>query len=202
MKKILTKIAVILMYLLFLLYMTGFEWRKMFDFKSLCSVAIGMCLLSLPAWLRAPEKKLRPETLSWNALFAAYIAAAVFLLQRLGAGIAPEHVTEEIAAGCRPILYGLLFYVMFHREEDEKKEPSCEEKEEARSHTAEELCGIFREKGLTAREAEVARLLYLNYTNKMIASELYISEATVKKHVTHILEKLELQSRTEIRDRL
>lgn len=42
---------------------------------------------------------------------------------------------------------------------------------------------------LTGREKEVAWLLYLGYTNRQIADELYIAETTVKKHVTHIFEK-------------
>lgn len=43
--------------------------------------------------------------------------------------------------------------------------------------------------GLTDREAEVARLVSQELSNKEISSRLYISDTTVKKHITHILEK-------------
>ena len=43
--------------------------------------------------------------------------------------------------------------------------------------------------GLTDREAEVARLVSCELTNKVIGEMLYISDSTVKKHITHILEK-------------
>ncbi|NMA66053.1 MAG: response regulator transcription factor [Clostridiaceae bacterium] len=50
---------------------------------------------------------------------------------------------------------------------------------------------------LTERELEVLKLLGQGYSNKQIANELFISEHTVKKHVSSILEKLELSHRTE-----
>ena len=50
---------------------------------------------------------------------------------------------------------------------------------------------------LSPREEEVLHLISLGLSNAAIASELYISEATVKVHVRHILEKLGARSRTE-----
>jgi two-component system NarL family response regulator len=50
---------------------------------------------------------------------------------------------------------------------------------------------------LTARELEVLKLVAQGMSNKEIATELYISENTVKNHVRNILEKLHLHSRME-----
>ncbi len=50
---------------------------------------------------------------------------------------------------------------------------------------------------LTERETEVLRLLALGYANKQIAQTLHIGETTVKSHVSHILEKLGVPSRTQ-----
>ena len=50
---------------------------------------------------------------------------------------------------------------------------------------------------LTDREAEVLRLLARGKANKQIASSLYVSEKTVKAHVSRILMKLGVQSRTQ-----
>jgi NarL family two-component system response regulator LiaR len=47
------------------------------------------------------------------------------------------------------------------------------------------------------RETEVLRLLARGKTNKQIASELYMEEHTVKAHVSSILMKLGVQSRTQ-----
>jgi DNA-binding CsgD family transcriptional regulator len=51
---------------------------------------------------------------------------------------------------------------------------------------------------LTRRETEVLALLTQSKSNKEIASVLFLSEATVKVHVRHILRKLGARSRTEV----
>ena len=53
------------------------------------------------------------------------------------------------------------------------------------------------EEGLTPRELEVIALLAEGLPNKLIASDLGISEHTVKFHVNAILNKLGVHSRTE-----
>ena len=50
---------------------------------------------------------------------------------------------------------------------------------------------------LTERETEVLRLLAQGQSNKQIAHSLHISEKTVKTHVSNILSKLGVQSRTQ-----
>jgi DNA-binding NarL/FixJ family response regulator len=50
---------------------------------------------------------------------------------------------------------------------------------------------------LTTREQEVFRLIANGLSNPEIAQELYISDTTVKTHVTHILQKLNLRDRVQ-----
>ena len=50
---------------------------------------------------------------------------------------------------------------------------------------------------LTPREKEVLRLIATGASNREIAQTLYISEGTVKNHVTNILTRLELRDRTQ-----
>lgn len=51
--------------------------------------------------------------------------------------------------------------------------------------------------GLTGRELEVLKLLSRGYSNAKIGQKLFISEGTVKKHITSILGKLCLENRVE-----
>jgi DNA-binding NarL/FixJ family response regulator len=50
---------------------------------------------------------------------------------------------------------------------------------------------------LTSREKEVLQLISQGYNNREIATELYITERTVKNHVNSILRRLNLRDRTQ-----
>jgi DNA-binding CsgD family transcriptional regulator len=56
--------------------------------------------------------------------------------------------------------------------------------------------GEAGEHGLTHRELEVLRLVAAGRTNREIADALFISIPTVKRHLTTILGKLGVPSRT------
>lgn len=87
---------------------------------------------------------------------------------------------SEIVAGrlaCPPEISGGLLRALF------RMEPSSNE-----SHL---------DIALTRRECEVLELLGRGFSNKEIADELCLSVATVKHHVHHVLEKLQLQRRAQ-----
>ncbi|HEY2938096.1 MAG TPA: response regulator transcription factor [Gaiellaceae bacterium] len=50
---------------------------------------------------------------------------------------------------------------------------------------------------LTDRELEVLKLVAQGHSNAQLAATLFLSEATVKTHVTHILAKLNLRDRVQ-----
>ena len=50
---------------------------------------------------------------------------------------------------------------------------------------------------LTPRQIQLLRLVAMGYTNGQVARRLSISEATVRKHLEHIFERLQADSRTE-----
>jgi len=50
---------------------------------------------------------------------------------------------------------------------------------------------------LTPRETDVLRLISVGASNKEIASRLYLSEGTVKNHISRILSRLNLRDRTQ-----
>lgn len=56
----------------------------------------------------------------------------------------------------------------------------------------------IRRTGLSAREYEIVELIAQGFGNKEIAAKIYISEGTVRNHVSVILQKLILKNRTQI----
>lgn len=87
---------------------------------------------------------------------------------------------SEIVAGrlsCPPEISGGLLRALFRRE----------------THSEETDVAL----ALTRRESEVLELLGRGFSNKEIANELCLSVATVKHHVHHVLEKLQLERRAQ-----
>ena len=78
--------------------------------------------------------------------------------------------------------------------------PAEEHKSPVESHEIFEH--MMHECGLTNREAEIAWLLYRGYTNRQIGEELFIAETTVKKHVSHVYEKMQVSGRKEFREKV
>jgi DNA-binding CsgD family transcriptional regulator len=58
------------------------------------------------------------------------------------------------------------------------------------------------QRGLSRREAQVARLAAGGHTNKAIAAELVVSERTVENHLYRVFSKLGVSSRRELADTL
>lgn len=65
----------------------------------------------------------------------------------------------------------------------------------SQSNIPQELSVAFQ--SLSPREKEVLSLIAKGANNKEIAQELYISERTVKAHITRILSQLDLRDRTQ-----
>jgi DNA-binding NarL/FixJ family response regulator len=55
---------------------------------------------------------------------------------------------------------------------------------------------------LTEREQEIAALVAEGWTNRQVATRLFISEKTVETHVSHILAKVGVQTRTGLAARV
>lgn len=131
-----------------------------------------------------------------------FLIGVISMLYRLDL---PSTIGPVLALGCLSLLYALIFALLLSplqmrlRQSLTALETVSDEKEQPdRRPEDQKIYFLLRSKGLTDREAEVARLIGQGGTNKELAEELCISEFTVKKHVTHILEKLQLDNREAI----
>lgn len=60
------------------------------------------------------------------------------------------------------------------------------------------LKDILTQKGLSHREAEVAELVSKGLSNKEVANQLFVTEKTVKFHLTNIYKKMAVKSRAQL----
>ncbi|MCB1758501.1 MAG: two-component system response regulator NarL [Gammaproteobacteria bacterium] len=94
----------------------------------------------------------------------------------------PEDILASLrrAAAGRVVISDRLTQLIAHALREEKKSPAGRQAP-----------------NLTDREQEILQLIAQGLSNKIIASQLGISEGTVKVHVKHLLKKLKLHSRVE-----
>jgi DNA-binding NarL/FixJ family response regulator len=69
--------------------------------------------------------------------------------------------------------------------------------EEKKNHGAINLLQQGREEHLTLRELEVLQLIAKGLSNNEIAHQLFLSEKTVKNHLTNIFRKIDVADRTQ-----
>lgn len=91
--------------------------------------------------------------------------------------------------------YGFCFFLLLKKQEEALIQQDAQ-KEPTRKVNYEH----FLEIGLTKREAEIAILISKGLSNREIAEEFVISEATVKKHVSNIFEKTGIEKREQIKN--
>lgn len=213
--KAVKELIAILIYMIIAAVFLGFRLSELFDGKQFLLVLLGSVILYLPNIEREDIKRRKKpdmDVLARNAVYASYIETFILLFALLyhgqDWGWIPERDPEvfqkdfmrNIALNLRPLLYGICLYIAFASRRRTKKDERDTRAEKV--WTAEECYYGFLELGLTRREAEVAVQIGKGMSNKEIAMELNISETTVKKHVSNILEKLHAEKREQIRERL
>jgi DNA-binding NarL/FixJ family response regulator len=144
---------------------------------ALAAEASGAVLLT-EGGPRAALAKLRAAHRSWRELDAPHQAARVRVL----IGLACRELGDSASAE-------LEFEAARGALEELGARPDLER--------LARLTGSPRPGGLSRRESEVLALVAAGKTNRAIASELFISEKTVARHVSNIFAKLGLASRAE-----
>lgn len=92
----------------------------------------------------------------------------------------------------------LLLYWMMQDYVHKRDVPEAAPAVDCEKEQSEKLLALSADKGLTQKEREVLELMMAGQSRKEMAAQLHVSENTVKTHVKHIYEKLEVGTREEI----
>ena len=199
MKKKCKILCSILFYILLLSWAMDFQFVKLLDWGLLIQLVVGTVLLTLPFCHKNMALSEYGFYFGKKALEAGYIQTFLLLFSRLGDGKGYEALLPDIAMAFRPVLYGFCFFLLLREQEQivEKQGDAIIRQEQQEKVASYEH---FLEIGLTKREAEIAILISKGLSNREIAEEFVISEATVKKHVSNIFEKTGIERREQIKN--
>ncbi|WP_317169022.1 response regulator transcription factor [Poritiphilus flavus] len=120
-------------------------------------------------------------------IFAALIAALLSLFQLSKYSYISGDSSIEMIIAVIAVVFLLIGLYINKRRNQGKKDP--------------ESLGIDHEKikqlGLSSREYEVLQEISNGLSNREIASKLFVSESTIKTHVSNLLIKLDAKRRTQ-----
>ena len=175
-----------------------YSWiKKKLESMKLAAFILTVTLLNIAVWLL--EQKFR---FNFEFLSISYIATELFLLfiyiiiDEFRANSLPVPATVYTVTPVQPRVTELPLL----SDIDDEDDIQVAEKQQI---TAQDIISVWpRVETLTAREMEVFMYMAENKRRKDIADEMCVTENTIKKHTSHIFEKLNITSRTEIQDRL
>lgn len=208
MLKMIKRFGVTACYLFLMSIFFGFKMEKLFDGKQLLVFLLGTGLLLLPSLGEKTGGETREQKLrrvSFCALWAGFLESFLLCMTAMEQMHSRAELLPGVVLCLRPVFYGICIWSIFAVEgESRKQNTQAEEKKESgfREITASESYTLFQGMGLTKRECEIAILVCQGMSNGEIAESLCISEATVKKHISNIFEKLGCSRREQVRLRL
>lgn len=193
-RRIIRKLAAVTGYVLLLCYFLGAKWTQLFDIRMIGLFFAGVLLLCIPFLGKNRKQVNWHEVIGSNALTAGYIEAFMLLFSTMSTSeLMREGLLCEMGLDLRPILYGYILHIVLSRP------PVPEKEENVLKLEKEQPEPLWKSKELTRREREIAELAARGLSNREIAEELCITETTVKKHLSNIFEKLEINSRERLK---
>lgn len=200
--------AIGLVFVLILLAVVDFQIGSIIDIKIFLSMLLGVALLTKASY--KGETTDVDRLVAYHCALTSVFASTLIYLERLS-----SEAGGLITLPIKPLLYGILIYIGFvvtrinskdYQNLDDNVEGLDKDDSTADSHDIKVTSKPSKDKsynqqlykmGLSDREVSIAIEILKRKTNKEIASEFFIAESTVKKHVQNILRKADVANRQE-----
>lgn len=191
----------LLVYILLLTYISDFNIIQLLDIKSFLILLTGTFLLTLPFYDKAMDKEELLCIYGTKSIEAGLIQVFLLCFVQLSESTGYDKLLADIVLCFRPILYAFCIRLILIN--DDTKSLSLIETESEKELTKNQNIIMpsyedCRSAKLTKRESEIALLICQGFSNREIADVLTISEKTVKKHVSNIFDKTNINKRDEL----
>ncbi len=200
----------IVLYIIILTCAMDFNILRLIDLQLVFLTLVGTLILTIPFY----EKGIGHQELLYifgrKSIETGFIQTFLLLFARLQNDAGYERILSDLALCFRPLLYGFCLFILLTEKPERKTadiKSGCGESgaqppdspdssgEEQKTCPLQEYVKTY---GLTKRETEITQLVLQGKTNAEIAETLFISDTTVKKHVSNIFEKTGINRREEL----
>lgn len=202
------KLIGLLCYLLVMGIILDFNWAAFIKFKPLMSVILGMLILTISQYRKGYKIEDLITPAKWNLLFAGFLTTLMSILSFASAANIDRLNIALFSEQLLPLLYSSILYLFINlifESSDPRANDDFNETDSINAFEIKDLTNtlisdqVFQDFELTNREKHVAAKLLENIANKEIAAQLYISEATVKKHIQNIYQKINAADRNSFK---
>ncbi len=205
MKQYIQKAVLLCGYLFLIVIVCDFELKELFDWKEMFLVILGCALLTIPYIVEKKKELELLEIAGNNSMISSYLVVFVLIFGKIAQMKVGDTMMKEILLSLRPILYGFVLMVLMKRPEIARKQNDIQdnrlEDREEKVEKGKIEKSLLETVDLTEREREIVRLVLAGLSNREIGEQLYIAESTVKKHMSHIFEKMEVKNREQLKQK-
>ncbi len=190
------KLALALAFCLVIAVMMGPNIVRVFDMPTIAFLVFGIAILTLIRYRKDMSRNVLLDIVKKNCIITGFLGFVIGFLMALTTTKSIEELPAGIAISFLMVPYSALFYWLT----DLYKTRSVQSGEiaaDSRLNTS-ELTDILGGYGLSEREKAIAESLMAGMSNKEIANVHFISENTVKKHISSIFKKAGVKSRYEL----
>ncbi len=199
----------VLLYIFIVACALDFNIFLLLDLRLIFLTLVGTLLLTLPYYEDGISRRELLYIFGRKSIDTGFIQTFLLLFARLQNEAGYNRLLGDIALCFRPLLYGFCLFILLaerietHDLADGNEQPMAESENETSTCqiSAQKTLGIHEFSvtyALTRRETEITQLIIQGKSNAMIAGELFISETTVKKHVSNIFDKTGVSRREEL----
>ncbi len=194
-------------FIIFAVIIMGFDQNRLIDSRSFAAVVSGTSILTLSQLYKKIKVRQIIVFARWNAFFSGLLITLLTFLTRI---TDPEILSrgDSSMVAFVPVIYGSVLFLIFDWLSDQSKYASHNSKDanvktettQAPALSMQQATEVLAVHGFSPREVHVALKIIENCTNKSIATQLYISEATVKKHIQNMFRKCGAEDRAAFID--
>lgn len=170
-----------------------FDWPQMLQPAPLLAVMLGTLLLTAAQYRKGDGWVDLAHKARWNSFFAGAMTVLLTLLSLATPAQAQAITVAKTAQAITPLLLSSMLYLilslLLRQEARSRQDGGAAQADPAEPLNPDKARIILSSRGFSQRECHVAIKVLQGSSNKEIAAQLYISEATVKKHIQNMFRK-------------